>query len=216
MISPTTDIASIPSASLALTRIEPPAGRVLLDPDGAAAANRKLADMSSALEHLSKVGALAGALGKRQAIERVLALKAEGIRHMEGILATAPVPAETLSGREAERVMSMAKDVARRHGGSVPPPPGSTFIFGDGEWVYTIHGDGKVTRSRNGVPTPEQWKATSEALERRRSEMAADDHEAELAALDRQIAGLRAELGPSADDEVAGVTEAMAKIMVDA
>jgi len=81
-------------------------------------------------------------------------------------MATAPVvPEVVVTGDEAKQAMkwgeAYAKDAERRtgHPQFFPPSGNMTYGFPHGDFMYYVHGDGTITRRRNGFPISEENRA---------------------------------------------------------
>lgn len=206
-----TEMQDLRSARSVLKPAEAPEGVTLLKLDSETG---EPTELNAKLKRLGQLGELSHLMKEKAVQEKAAQVYRKTIEAEEKLLATPPVPAEVLKGAEAARVVALAEKQAREHNMRFPPPKDQTFVFSNKGWNYTIYGDGRVTRSKSGVLTPEQWRETDKSVREKKAVMNSIDYEGKIAALDKRITSLRDELGQTVEEELARLPETIANFSV--
>lgn len=197
-----TEMQDLRSARSVLKPTEAPEGVTLLELNPETGEPKAFAELSARIARQGQLRELASLSKKKEILEKAAQLHRMMIKNMEKQLATPPVPAEDLEGAEAARVMALAEKLAKEHNHRFPPPKDQNFVFADEDWNYTIYGDGRVTRSKSGVLTPEQWEYTAKDLKERKAVIASGVFESQIAEIDRQINDHNDKIGPMSEAEL--------------
>lgn len=198
-------------AAVTPVRVDAPTDIRLLGADDLASVHKSLDDLTAGFQRLSQVGQLRGLKIKQEALRKLADMNRTLNARAEEALAKPPVPAEELNGQEALRIVKLAEQRAREHNARFPPAKDETFVFADQDYVYTVYGDGRVTRSRQGELTPEQWEQTSKAVKERKSRL--EDMDLQIAELGTQIASLESQIPPVTAEELASLPDPMRSLL---
>lgn len=154
------------------------------------------------IDRFSKLHELRGLEMQKQMLDQMDYHWRNLMERREQSLAVPPEPAQSVTGDEAKRVWEMGRQNAREGGHfGFPPPEDATYILIAEGFQYNIRGDGKITRQKEGVSTPEQDAAIRAEMNASRAmrDIYAPARAAQYNEIESRMTSLKAELGITDD-----------------
>lgn len=141
---------------------------------------------------------------KKQSSELSKKVALESIARLEKLVATPPEEPQTLTKEQGEKMREFFEESFRKQGR--PSPFGNpnhdkvTFYSEDG-WIYSFHKDGKVTRQKQGVLTPQQVPSYRRELYQLRLDIGTGVYDARIAGYQKEIDANLEKLGQLTEQE---------------
>lgn len=141
---------------------------------------------------------------KKQSAELSKKAAIESIARLEKLLATPPEEPQTLTKEQGEKMREFFEERLRKEGGASPfgnPNYDKVSFYSEDGWIYSFHKNGKVTRQKQGVLTPQEVPSYRRELYQLRLDLGTGVYDARIAEYQKQIDANLEKLGKLTEQE---------------